>query len=82
MACQCAFVLYGAEAFIIDVLVHYSPIASDQQGWRRGAASEKAMLSSASTSNRRPTSKHSTRQLREPPRNIIHDGTQLFLVLQ
>ena len=27
-------------------------------------------------SNRRPTSKHSTRQLREPPRNIIHDGTQ------
>ena len=25
VACQCAFVLYGAEAIIIDVLVHCSP---------------------------------------------------------
>ena len=25
VACQCAFMLYGAEAFIIDVLVHCSP---------------------------------------------------------
>ena len=30
VACQCAFVLYGAEALIIDVLVHYLPIASHQ----------------------------------------------------
>ena len=25
VACQCAFVLYGAEALFIDVLVHCSP---------------------------------------------------------
>ena len=43
----CPFVLYGEEAFIIDVLVHCSPIAShqklaktidDEQGRRRGRA--------------------------------------------
>ena len=31
VACQCAFVLYGEEAFIIHLLVHCSPIASDQK---------------------------------------------------
>ena len=47
VAYQCAFVLYGAEASIIDVLVHCSLIAShqklaktidDEQGRRRGRA--------------------------------------------
>ena len=46
VAGQGAFVLYGAEAFIIDVLVHCSPIVNhqklaktidDEQGRRRGA---------------------------------------------
>ena len=45
VACPCAFGLYGAEASIIDVLVHCSLIAShqklaktidDEQGRRRG----------------------------------------------